>query len=140
MAGIKLSLGDIAFINLFEQTTKAGVKDCIVDDQKSKITFVVNEGQIGMAIGRGGTNIKKLEKKINKKIEVIEFSQDPLRFLTNLLRPIKVKNAYVSERSDGKKTMYASVMKDRMGMVRSKVKNARRLLSKYYNFDDIIIQ
>ncbi|HDQ59908.1 MAG TPA: NusA-like transcription termination signal-binding factor [Candidatus Woesearchaeota archaeon] len=140
MTGIKLSLDDIAFINLFEKTTKASVKDCIVDEQKNKITFVVNEGHIGMAIGRGGANIKKLEHRMNKKLEVIEFSKDPLKFLTNLLRPIKVKNAYVSERSDGKKTVYASVMRDRMGMVKTKVKNARNLLEKYYKFDDIIIQ
>ena len=138
--GIKLSLDDIAFINLFERITKAHVKDCIVNEPRNKITFIVNEGQAGMAIGKGGSNIKKLEQKLNKKIEVLEFSEDPLRFLTNIFRPVKIKNAYVSERSDGKKTLYASVMRDRMGMVKAKMRHAKDLISKYYKFDDIIIQ
>jgi len=137
---IKLSLEDIAYINLFEKVTKANVKDCIFNPEKNKIIFIVEEGQAGMAIGKNGVNIKKLEKKLNKKIEVLEFSKDPLKFLVNIFRPVRISNAYISERSDGKKILYASIVKDKLGMVKAKMKSAKELLSKYYKFDEIIFQ
>ena len=140
MSNIKLSLDDIAYINMFEKITKAGVKDCIVNEDKGKVTFVVNEGQVGMAIGKGGANVKKMQNKLNKKIEILEYSEDPLKFLANILRPVKLKNAYVSERSDGKKTIHASVMRNNYGLVRSKINTAKKFMSKYYKFDDIIIK
>jgi N utilization substance protein A len=137
---IKLNSEDIGYINLFETTTNAGVKDCIVDASKGKITFVVNEGQAGIAIGKNGMNIKKLEEKIKKRIEILEYSADPIKFISNIFRPIKINNAYVSERSDGKKTMHIAVSKDRFGMVKAKIRAAKELMPKYFSFDELIFQ
>ena len=140
MARIKLSLDDIGFISLFESTTKAHVKDCMVDPKKNKITFVVNEGQAGIAIGKGGMNIKKLEEKLKKRVEVLEFSQDPIKFLTNIFRPIKITNAYVSEKSSGSKALHAQIAKGNLGMIKAKMKTARDLIGKYFKFDEVSIQ
>lgn len=134
---IKLSLDDIGYISLFENTTHAKVKDCFLNEKKDKITFVVNEGQAGIAIGKGGANIKNLENKLKKKIEVIEFSEDPLKFVTNIFRPIKVSNSYVSEKSSGEKILHASLSKDNIGMMKAKMKKVKDLLAKYYQFSDV---
>jgi N utilization substance protein A len=101
---------------------------------------VVAEGQAGLAIGKGGVNIKKLEEKLNKRIEVIEFSADPVKFLTNVFRPIRLNNAYVSEKSDGKKILHVSIIKDNLGMVKAKTRHARELIEKYFKFDEVIFQ
>lgn len=138
--GIKLNAEDIGLITFFENLTKASVKDCIINEKKEKITFIVSEGQAGLAIGKGGVNIKTLEGRIKKRIEVLEFSEDPIKFLSNIFRPIKIKNAYISERSDGKKTLHAVVDRENIGMVSVKTKHARELLSKYFKFDEVIFQ
>jgi N utilization substance protein A len=135
---IKLSSDDIGLINLFESVTRAGVKDCIVDQLRGKITFVVNEGQAGMAIGKAGINIKTLQEKLKKRIEILEYSNDPIKFVANVFRPIKLHNAYVSERSDGKKTIHISVSKDRPGMLKVKMRTTRELLPKYFDFDETV--
>lgn len=142
MARIKLSLDDIGFIALFERVTKANVKDCIFNQDKNKLTFVVSEGQAGLAIGKGGANIKSLEEQFKKKVEVLEFSDDPLKFLSNIFRPLKISNAYVSEKSTGAKALHAQVLKDanNLGMVMAKTRTARELLEKYFHFDEINIQ
>lgn len=137
---IKLSIEDIGLITTFENVTGASVKDCIVDKEKDKITFIVAEGQAGIAIGKGGVNIKRLEEKLKKRIEVLEFSRDPLKFISNIFRPIKVKNAYIAEKSDGTKTLYVSLVKDKLGMIKTKSKNARELIKKYFAIDEIMIQ
>ena len=93
-----------------------------------------------MAIGKNGVNIKKLEAKLSKQIGVIEFSEDPLKFISNIFRPLKIKNAYISEKSDGKKILHANISKDKLGLLKTKTKYARELLIKYFGFEDIIFQ
>ncbi len=126
---IKLDTESIRFITLFENMTKALVRDCIANDDK--IIFVVMEGFAGVAIGKGGSNIKNLEGKLKKKIEIIEFSKDPIKFLTNIMRPFDIKNAYISEKSDGGKTIHFSVGKS-SPLLLSKIKKAKKLMARYF--------
>lgn len=137
---IKLSIEDIGFITTFENVTKTNVKDCLIDKDKNKAVFIVAEGQAGMAIGKGGINIKRLENKLKKKIEVLEFSSDPLKFISNLIRPLKLKEGYISEKSDGTKVLHASILKNKFSSVRTKVLRAKELIKKYFDINDVIIQ
>ncbi len=137
---IKLSIEDIGLITSFENLTGASVKDCIVNKDKDKITFIVAEGQAGIAIGKGGINIKRFSDKMKKRIEILEFSSDPLKFAANLLRPAKLNNVYVAEKSDGTKVLYISPSREKLGMVKSKLKNVRELAKKYFGIDEVILQ
>ena len=47
---IKFSANEIRFIALFENMTGAMVKDCIIDDENSKVTFVVKNGNMGLKV------------------------------------------------------------------------------------------
>ncbi|HEX7468171.1 MAG TPA: NusA-like transcription termination signal-binding factor, partial [Methanobacterium sp.] len=41
---IKFSTNEIRYIALFESMTGAMVKDCLVDDENGKLTFLVKKG------------------------------------------------------------------------------------------------
>ena len=56
-SGIRLTSREMRYIALFESITGANVKDCIIDDELNRIIFVVKQGDIGAAIGKGGKNI-----------------------------------------------------------------------------------
>ena len=43
-------------MSLFQDVTRASVVDCVVDE---KVTFIVQPGQMGLAIGKGGERIKR---------------------------------------------------------------------------------
>jgi transcription termination/antitermination protein NusA len=77
----------IKLITLFESMTGAKVKDCISGE---KLTFIVEENNMGRAIGRNGSNIKRLENALKKKIKLAEFSDDPAQFVRNLVYPADV--------------------------------------------------
>ena len=66
------------YIALFESISGASVKDCIVDEIEQRAIFIVNQGQVGVAIGKGGRNIHTLERMTGKKHEIIEYSEDPV--------------------------------------------------------------
>jgi len=126
----KLDNESIQVIAMFEMITKAKVKDCLINH--NKITFIVSEGNAGKAIGKNGYNVKLLEKKLNKKVEIIEFSHDPKKFVINILRPVRVKSSYVSEHSDGSKVLHATINTSVRAFPSKKVKKARDLLCKYF--------
>ena len=108
-SGIKFTSREMRYIALFESITGATVKDCIVNSDLNKIIFIVKEGDIGMAIGRRGKNIRLLERMTEKRHEVIEHSENPARFIRNALKPAAVDEIRISERPDGKTIAVVSV-------------------------------
>lgn len=78
-------------MSIFENVTRSKVKDSFIDDN-NQMMFVVQEGEISKAIGKGGQNVKKLEKMLNRKIKIVEFNPNLVRFVRNLIHPIKAKD------------------------------------------------
>ena len=87
MNRIKYDSELIKLITLFESMTGAGVKDCNAGDS---LTFIVEENEMGKAIGKGGANIKRLESALKKRIKVVEFNGDVLQFVRNFVYPAEV--------------------------------------------------
>lgn len=83
MTEIKLTSDELRLMSLFQSITSATTRDCIVDDKMDRVIFVVNKGQMGLAIGKGGSTIKQLQNMVAKKIELVEFSEDPVEFIRN---------------------------------------------------------
>lgn len=77
------------FISLFETITRAKLKDAV--DEESRLLFVVEEGEIGKAIGKNGMNVKRLENVLNKRIRIVEFNNDLLQFVRNLIYPLAAR-------------------------------------------------
>jgi N utilization substance protein A len=143
MSGIKITADEMRYIALFESISGASVKDCIIDEEQGRAIFIVNMGQVGVAIGKGGRNIHTLERMTGKKHEIIEYSEDPAMFIRNALKPAAVKEVRVSERTDGKKIAVVTVNpKDKGVAIGKNGKNAERLrfLSKrYFNIQNVSI-
>ena len=141
--GIKISTDEIKYIGLFESMTGATVKDCIFEDNKNKIVYVVKEGDMGLAIGKNGTNAQKVKETLNKPIDIIEYSEDPVKFIKNIIWPVKVKSIHVSERKDGKKIAILDINKKYKGLVIGKegknIDRIKNLLKRHHNLDDIMI-
>ena len=78
----------IKYISLFESVTGCKVKDCIIGE---RILFVVGEAQAGIAIGRNGSNVRKIEGLTNKNVRIIEFNPDVIQFIRNYLYPIELR-------------------------------------------------
>ncbi|MEM3576924.1 MAG: NusA-like transcription termination signal-binding factor [Candidatus Bathyarchaeia archaeon] len=142
-SGIKITSTEMRYIALFESITGASVKDCIVDEEQGRVIFVVNEGQIGVAIGKGGRNIRTLESMTGKKHEIIEYSEDPVQFIKNALKPAIVKEVRLTERTDGKKIAVVAVNpRDKGVAIGKNGRNAERLrflAKRYFDIQNVSI-
>jgi len=86
---IKFDIDIMKFISLFENITRINAKDCF--KQGDKLVFIVNEGQAGKAVGKGGYNIKKLERLLKRKVKIVEFNPDLIEFVKNVIHPMQAK-------------------------------------------------
>ena len=47
---VKFTTNEIRYIGLFETITSDTVKNCIIDDEHNKVTFLVKKGDMRLAI------------------------------------------------------------------------------------------
>jgi N utilization substance protein A len=131
------------YIALFESITGTSVRDCIIDDELNRIIFVVKEGDIGAAIGKGGKNIRLLERMTGKKHEIIEHSDNPVQFIKNALKPARVKEVRITERPNGKVIAVVSVNpRDKGVAIGKNGRNAERirfLAKRYFQIQNVSI-
>ena len=142
-SGIRLTSNEMRYIALLESITSATVRDCIVDDELNRIIFIVKEGDIGMAIGKGGKNIHLLEKMTGKKHEIIEHSENPAQFIKNALKPAHVNEIRITELPDGKSIAVVTVNAQDKGVAIGKNgRNAERirfLAKRYFQIQNVSI-
>jgi len=77
--------------SLMEKITRAKVKDCFTDEEGT-IFFVVAPGELGRAIGKGASNIKRLQQELQRKIKVIEYNDSVVEFVKNIIYPLRVQS------------------------------------------------
>jgi N utilization substance protein A len=142
-SGIKLTGTEMRYIALFESITGANVKDCIINEGQGRVIFVVKEGEIGVAIGKGGRNIHTLERMTGKKHEIIEYSEDPVQFIKNALKPAFVREVRITERPDGKTMAVVTVNpRDKGVAIGKNGRNAERLrflAKRYFQIQNVSI-
>jgi N utilization substance protein A len=141
---VKLSTNEIRYIALFESMTGAMVKDCLVDDENGKLTFLVKKGDMGLAIGKRGSTVAKVQKTVDKGVEVIEHSDDPVEFITNLMAPAKIRSIRILQKENGEKiaTLETDSKNKRaaIGKAGQNIEKARLLAKRQHNINNIIIK
>ncbi len=140
---IKLTPDEFSYLSLFQTITTAVSRDCIIDEKMDRVIFVVHRGQMGMAIGKGGSNIKQLQNAITKKIELVEYSENPINFIKNVFNSDMIQDVKINERMDGSKNAIVVVDMKKKGIIVGKdgrnVDKARILAKRYFNITNVLI-
>jgi len=141
--GIKLTTEEMKYIALFQDITRASVMDCIIDDNNNRIIFLVKPGEVGLAVGRGGINVKRMKRLLGKDIEVVEYAEKLEDLVKNALMPARVKSVKLITTGDGRKIVYVTVDPKDKGIAIGKggrnVSKARLILNRYFKVDSIVI-
>ena len=122
------------YMQLFENLTRAKLKDCIASEQ---LIFIVEENEIGKAIGKGGSNVRRLEGLLNKKIKIVEFNPDVKHFIRNFVMPLQVKEINEEENIitiTGPDTKTKGLL---IGRERKNLENLKGVVKRYFEVEDI---
>jgi N utilization substance protein A len=113
--------------------TRATALDCIIDERFDRIVYIIKEGDMGLAIGRKGSNIRKMQRVLGRRTEMVEYSPDIETFARNVFKPAQVVSTRREE--DGRLTVY--IARGDLGIAIGKggctIEKARLLLSRYFD-------
>jgi N utilization substance protein A len=93
---VSLSMTRVKIDNELFQTVahfskQSGVtpKDVIVG-QDGSLNFVVEQQDIGRAVGPQGRNVHNLEQALNRRVRIIAYASDLPTFIQNVIRPLQI--------------------------------------------------
>ena len=148
---IKIDRESMELISLFNNISGAIIKDCLIfrnqEHNTEVIIFLVKEEDVGKAIGKAGEHVKDLKSKLNKKIDVIAFSENLNHFIQNILQTTKnsivVQDIEIKESRNLKKTVIITVRpQDRgkaIGKEGSMIRKIKEIVIRYFDVDNVII-
>jgi N utilization substance protein A len=143
MTEIKLTSNELQLMSLFQSVTGATARDCVIDEKLDRVIFVVSRGEMGLAIGKNGATIKTLQGVVGKKIELVEYSDDPAEFIKNMLGTALVMDVKINEKEDGSKVAVAVVDPKKKGVVVGRegrnAEKARLLTRRYFQISNVLI-
>lgn len=130
----------IRTINMFESITDVEARDCLIKDEEAY--FIVPEGKAGMAIGKGGKIVQKVQDQLGKDVKIYEYNDNLGAFINNLV-PTDLRGVDIKE-ENGQKTVTISVPRDNKGRVvgkdGSKIDAIRDILARTHNVDDVTVE
>jgi len=98
---------------------------------------------MGLAIGKGGATIRQLQNVVARKVELVEFSDDPSEFLSNVLNSDMINEIKINNRFDGTKQAVVVVDSNKKGVVVGKegrnAEKARLLAKRYFQISSVMI-
>ena len=141
MVEIKLDADTLRIFAMFEGLTRTSLKDVI--DEEERIIFVVDEGQIGRAIGKGAINLKRLRENMGKEVVLIGFAADREAFVKNVFHKFKVESVEWEDRN-GDIIAHVKVPAEEKGKAIGKggrnIQLARTLMKRHHQVADVSIE
>jgi N utilization substance protein A len=141
MTDILLSNENMQYINMASKITKTDILDCVIEDDK--LIFIVQQGQLGAAIGIKAKNLEKLRNVFKKTIKFVEYSPKKERFIINLCKPYKIKNVKIEGEDDSPVAKIEVEVSDKSKIIGKGGKNIeviRQLAQRHHSFKDVQIK
>jgi N utilization substance protein A len=140
---IKLTTDEMRLMSLFQSITKVTARDCLDDQRYDRIIFVVNEGNMGLAIGRNGSNIKSLHNILKRNVELVEYFSDPSKFLKHVFNSKFINEIKLTEKADGSSQAIVLVDASKKGLVVGRegrnAERARLFAKRYFGISNVLI-
>ena len=120
-------------MTFFEKVTGARLKDYLPDYGM----FIVEQGQMGLAIGKGASTVRKMEHLLKKNIVLIEYNDDVTLFVKNLVYPAEVTDI---KSEDGIVTIHGKDARSKgiiFGREKSRLNQIKEIVKRHFTVEDV---
>ncbi len=136
MSRITYNADLLKIMSLFENVTRARLKDTFVDNNEI-LTFVVLENEIGKAIGKKAVNVRKLEFMLKRKIKIVEFNPEVTEFVKNLTYPLEGVEVEIEDDRVLMKGQDPRTKGLLIGRNSQNLRNLENIVKKYFPIKDV---
>lgn len=117
--------------------TKATALDCIIDERFGRIIYVIKKGDMGLAIGKKGENIRRMQNVLGKRIEMVEYADEQNAFIANIFHPVEISKV---EKEPGMEALIVFIQKKSdlgtaIGKKGANIEKARLLMKKFWGVE-----
>jgi N utilization substance protein A len=109
----------------------------VIDDRFERVIYVIRQGDMGLAIGKKGENIRRLQNVLGKRIEMVEYAETPEAFVANIFKPAEVAGIEFGTNSSPVSVLVKK--KSDLGIAIGKggcnIEKARILCRRFFGFD-----
>jgi N utilization substance protein A len=130
----------IRTLNMFESITDVEARDCMMKEDEAY--FIVPEGKAGMAIGKGGKVVKKIQNQLDKDVKIFEY-KDNLGAFVNKLVSVDIRSLDIEDTENGK-TVEINVSNDNKGRLVGRegenIESIREILARTHNVDQVTVK
>jgi N utilization substance protein A len=130
----------IRTLNMFESLTDVEARDCMMKEDEAY--FIVPEGKAGMAIGKGGKVVKKVQNQLDKNVKIFEYKDNLGAFVNNLIS-VDIRSLDIEDDEDGKR-VEIKVSNDNKGRLVGKdgenIDSIREILARTHNVDEVTVR
>jgi len=140
---IRLTGEEMRYIALFENITRATAVDCLIDEENERLIFVTKQGDMGLAIGKGGKNVNMLRKMIGKPVELVEYAATAEQLIRNSLLPARIREVRSLKKPDRTVMVVEVEPKDKalaIGKNGRTIDKTRKLVQRYFQIDHVQIK
>lgn len=131
---VELTGEDLTYFSKFEEVTGVMPSDFIA--QEDLLTFLVDSGKLGKAIGKGGSNIEKLRRAFRKRVVITGDNEDLEGFVRGFFANISIISIEIRDIMGERAVMLTIDEKDRgiaIGRGGERIKAAKAFLKKKFN-------
>ncbi len=117
--------------------TKSTALDCVIDERFCRVIYVVKIGDMGLAIGKKGENIRRMQTVLGKKIEMVEYAESMDEFIANIFRPAEI-DSIRKKNTDTQVDVFLRNKNDigiAIGKGGCNIEKGRILLKRFFGFD-----
>ncbi|MFB6100060.1 MAG: NusA-like transcription termination signal-binding factor [Candidatus Nanohalobium sp.] len=130
----------IRTLNMFESMTDVEARDCMMKEDEAY--FIVPEGKAGMAIGKGGKVVKKVQDQLGKDVKIFEYKDNLGAFVNNLVS-VDIRSLDIEDDEDGKR-VEINVSDDNKGRLVGRdgenIDAIRDILKRTHNVDEVTVK
>ena len=136
---MRLTSNEIFYLNALNNASGANARDCVV--QGKSIAFLIKKKELGKAIGKGASAVKKLGETLKLNVELLEYTEKPEEFIKKALYNIKVKGISFSQKDNRKVATIALQPGEKRKLLSNigRVKRIKALAIRNYNITEIKI-
>jgi len=137
---MRLTSDEIFYLNALNSASGANARDCVV--KGNVITFLIKKKELGKAIGKDATAVKKLRQLLKLNVELLEYAEDLEQFIKKALYKVKVREIKISPKN-GKKLVTVVLEPGERRKILSemgRLKRIKALAQRNYNVEDIKIR